>query len=203
MPKILNFRHWGTKRARKHEAIKDLSIIGRGTFCAVYDKGDTVLKLTCDEMQYYYSTDYCRPQGRHFPRLIKDHGEIGEQGELGLYLFEVEKLKPVKRKLCSERTWKTYNNLIQKANSYYNPFVFTRGMSISDESRVVLEKLAEDKSFSAGLRDALNDVAYFIGNYGAISDMHRGNVMLRGQTIVLNDVVCDGEMLSAHRRRHW
>lgn len=208
--RILNLSKWGTKKARRHPALQGLPILGSGTFCTVFDNGKTVLKLTCDDIQYGYSTDYCAPKGRHFPKLIKNHGVVGEQDELALYLFEVEKIQPIKRGRHAPTAAKTLQLLLEQSSFKYWETQCNMSRSgghkspvirAKEISRITLEKCAESKKFSPGMRDALDLLSNFVANYGASIDMHRANFMLRGKTLVFNDPVCSPEILLSHRSR--
>lgn len=76
-------------RARR-AFIPGKKIMARGCHCLVFDNGSSVFKLTRCFHSYSLLTDgAARVQGRNFPELIRDFGEV----EDGLYLYEVEKLQ--------------------------------------------------------------------------------------------------------------
>lgn len=208
MPRILNLKHPGTRAALLHPALAGLPKIGAGAWCAVFDRGDTVMKLTADSIQAGFYSDYCRPQGDHFPRLVENHGAIGEQGEFDLYLIEMEKLTPFgKKKDTPIDSWVARRDFMRcvtrhrdkHVSGYWNiknPVEFNTRIGT-----VTFQSMSEDESLTEDMRGACEDLSNFIGNYGAAMDVHRGNLMLRGETLILNDVVADNESMCAMQSR--
>lgn len=205
---VLKMNHYGTKRALRHEALRDLPILGRGMFCTVFDKGDTVLKLTADHIQYHFYTDYCAPQGPYYPTMIRDYGIVGEQGEYVLYLVEMEKLTPFgRRDEVADLAWLQRRELmrayqrhrvrvISKFWHIINPVMFSSSLDAA-----VLNELALDESIDKDMREVVGELSMFVCNYQCTTDLHRANFMLRGDQLVLNDVVADVESLCALKSR--
>lgn len=184
---MLNTKEAKVRAALRHPALAGLKRIGRGAFCVVYDKGETVLKATSDPVQYGFYTDYTAPNGPHFPKLIHNYGEIGETaaGD-SIYLVEMEKLSKIPRSGPLRQEAKRLLTIMHGAA------VMTAGCG--DEKRDSHEALlmaADDDRLTVDLRAALLDVADFISNYDAMQDFGMKNLMLRDQTIILNDVVAD------------
>lgn len=170
-----------------------LPLLGRGTSSAVFDNGNSVLKLTTDAPSYYLLRDYCAPQGPHFPTLIADHGMLNEDDDdEPYYLVEVEKLtkvprsggyQGVRRRLLD----RIYNALVAAG-------IYKAGnMSRADHQRLcavrALETVADEFYASMSLGEALEDLARFLLNYEAQLDLHSANIMLRGETLVFSDPV--------------
>jgi hypothetical protein len=192
------------RSAARHPALKGLPRIARGTFCAVYDKGDTVLKMTCDPVQYGFAADFSRPKGVFFPEMVEDYFCIGEtNAEERIYLYETEKLTPAKR--TNRATNTTVSRLLKKAQAQFTKQVCTaKGVHDRVTGSVnAMNALANDEELPEDLREALADVGTFCSNYEAMIDFHRANIMLRGDQIVLNDVVCEtAALLRLNARMH-
>jgi len=193
---ILQFADHGVRQAARHAALKGLPKIARGTFCAVYDKGETVMKMTCDRVQYGFATDYCAPKGVFFPTMIENHGVIGQtaHGD-AIYLYETEKLKPARRD-SGPAINRIVTRLIKLANAHYSKHAHGGRYGNSAIRKVAgsslaMNELAADESLPEDLREALSDIGSFVCNYDAVIDFHRANIMLRGSQVVLNDVVAD------------
>lgn len=205
---ILNLKHWGTQQAMRHEALKGLPLIGRGMFCAVFDKGETVLKLTADRIQYGFYTDYTAPTGDHYPRLVENYGEVGEQHEHMLYLIEMEKLTKIGRRAdCPDLAWEQRKAIISiseewrakhvwKHSHVKNPIHYCRVTDLA-----VLNAMSKDERLDESMRTVCEELAMFVSDYDAGLDLHRGNFMLRGETLVFNDVMSDIESVCAHKSR--
>jgi len=196
MPTILKLTDPMVKEAARHPALDGLKRIGRGAFCAVYDKGDTVVKMTCDPIQYAFTCDAWSPEGPFFPRLVENHFCIGETWKgVPIYLFEVEKLAPVRRdspahiKRLARRLIKaTADSMWSQASRH------RRGSYVNqkrDASMSALQEVIDEGKLPADLLEALQDVHTFVSNYDAMIDFHGKNLMLRGEQLILNDVVAD------------
>ncbi|MFK3740915.1 hypothetical protein [Massilia sp. TN1-12] len=201
----LQLRDAGVMRALRHPALRGLPRLARGAFCAVYDKGDTVLKLTCDPVSYEFGAGFARPLGDHFPQLVDDFDCVGEtRAGDPLYLFEVEKLQPIRRNTRREIKLAA-GRLCESVDATWSKHRWSVRHSSSDSvaSYRALQELAANEAFPNTVRDALSELALFAGNHGAIVDFHQENVMLRNDTIVLNDVVVGEEALGKfNRKRH-
>jgi len=184
----LKLKDPGVRAALHHPALVGLPRLGRGAFCAVYDNGGTVLKLTCDPVSYEYAAGHLRPQGEHFPCLVNDWRDIGEtSGGDALYLFEVEKLQPILRGSPCEvkRDAEVLVNLVDATWSRHR-WRTTEGHVASYRA---LQELAAGDDLSERMREGLGELALFAGDHEGVLDFHKANLMLRDDTIVLNDVI--------------
>lgn len=205
---ILNPKHRGVRQAIAECGLDKLPLLGKGWFCMAFDNGKTVLKLTCDSVQASYYTDRLRPEGRYFPRLVKDHGVVGEQYEYNLHLIEMEKLQAFgKRAACPDRAWGYRKTLLDLQIEYKaklmdrhwhikNPADYHRNLSAD-----VLYEMSCDERLTDGLQEACGQLSMFVSNFDAAMDFKPSNFMLRGKTIVLNDVMADIESICARKTR--
>lgn len=192
----------------QHEALQGLKMIGRGMFCAVFDKGDTVLKLTADRIQYGFYTDYTAPTGDHYPRLVQNYGDVGEQYEHTLYLVEMEKLDKIGRRAdCPDLAWEQRRaimriseeyrmKLLWRFNHIKNPVEYHKHLAAA-----VLYEMSSDERLDDAMQSVCVDLSMFVSNYGSGMDFQRANFMLRGETLVFNDVMSDIESICAHGSR--
>lgn len=187
---VLDHRDFGVQAAQRHPALHGLKRLARGAFCSVYDRGDTVLKLTCDQVQYWMSTDGYRPEGPFFPRLVKDHGNVGTTKDgLDIYLMEMEKLTAIGRSAPID-VKRLRRDLLSQTNKHVHAGARTP-QAMRMESYVGLGKIIDQSALAPGLIDALERLRDWISNYDASCDFHAKNLMMRGDQLVLNDVVCD------------
>jgi hypothetical protein len=193
---ILKLTDKATKIALDHPLLKAKARIGRGAFCAVYDNGASVLKLTCDEYQYAFYTHADRPIGSYFPTLLADLGCVGGTREKPLYLVEMERLQPIRFKAkTAADAWNQRKNLVAAVNGHrqhvWNKF---EGRDC-DVGRLIqiacLRGAAESGQVGRELGLAANRLASFCELVVCSPDLHRSNFMLRGSQLVLNDVVKD------------
>lgn len=80
-------------------ALRGAALLGRGAFSAVYESATgSVLKLTVDRVAARYLVGRRAPVGVFKPRVLKNFGAVGEtdHGDT-LYLFELERLQPLRR----------------------------------------------------------------------------------------------------------
>ena len=162
--------------------------IGRGAFSMVFDgpKPSSVLKLTIDRAGYYLLNCWVAgAKGKHFPRVRKNHKDIGVTTVKGedypIYLFEMERLLPNRRGTPARKE----ADAIQES-SYHRG-----GRTTGD----CIGAIANDKSaaISRSVRNALQDLEVFAGNYDNLEiDMHSGNFMQRKDgTLVITDPFAD------------
>lgn len=81
-----------------HPLLDGKKEIGRGQYSIVLDKGDgeRVYKLVSSPADYWLHTAHDRPQGKHFPVVYADHGDVGPaQSGYRFYLLETERLYPL------------------------------------------------------------------------------------------------------------
>lgn len=198
--KILQLNDMGTKLALKHEALAGLPLIGRGKFSTVYDNGDTVLHLTVDPVSYSLHCDgVTAVKGPHFSRVVNDYGDIGEQkrGGLVIYLFETEKLAPLRGNINARRTAKAIIKTmwgVDRLESIVGLNGRTHGVYLRD---IVMRAVSVGK-FPPSICDALRQMSDFVLNSGsfALFDLHNANFMVRPSdgVLVFNDPMCDGNI---------
>lgn len=81
-----------------HPLLDGKEEIGRGQYSVVLDKGDgeRVYKVVSSPADYWLHTATDRPQGKHFPIVYADHGDIGQaQSGYRFCLLEMERLYPL------------------------------------------------------------------------------------------------------------
>lgn len=204
---ILNLKHPGTKLALRHEVLQGKQMIGRGWFAAVFDNGDTVLKLTCDNVQYGFYTDYFRPQGEHFPKLVENYGHVGEQYEHALFLVEMEKLTPVGKKASCPEAWVQRKTILEVIESLRVKHCDDMPQKINPVdyhcrlTEIVLTAASEDDRLTPAMRSVLEQIGSYVSNYHGAMDFKPGNFMLRGDTLVFNDVIVDIETICSRNSR--
>jgi len=182
--RILDMRRKGAREVRALPQIKGLPIIGTGSFATVYDRGNTVFKLTADQFQYdFYVAGFDNPA---FPKVLADYGKVGEVGGMPVYLLEMEKLNKIEAGTG--------------AKSFVESFLFRYWISYPTHDTEVSEvqccaealmNMADMESFSTRLSGGLLDMAGFMIEKNCVADFHAGNFMLRGHQVVLNDPVAD------------
>lgn len=182
---ILDMRKKGGRALRDSPLLKGLPVIGRGKFASVYDRGKTVMKLTADAHSY----DFLRLKAKGnpvFPRVVTDHGMVGEVGGIPVFLLEMEKLKPVEKESFGARFADRF--IRQYAAAY--PAL---GAQYSNSwcSVEALCRMSELESFPLRLRRGLLDLAEFMAPRGCVADFHLQNFMMRGEQVVLNDPIAD------------
>lgn len=187
----------GTKLALQHEALAGKSRIGRGKFSAVFDNGDTVLRMTVDPIAYELHTVHFAPTGPHFCRLVNDYGDIGQMHERAgghpIYLFETEKLQPVRSNLAARRDMQKI--LKTSGDVHYDAQRLARANRGSVYSMHLLTKMLEEgMEIPQSMLEAIDELSSFVGGYPDASvDFHSGNFMVRPGcgTLVFNDPLCD------------
>lgn len=208
MLNILRLDDKGTKEALTHPALAGKRKLARGKFSAVYDNGDTVLKVTTDSSCYELMKFYAQGNKR-FPTTIRDFGVIGVQKlhDLNIYMVEVERLNKIStasielrrlvRKICNQSA----DIMATKAP------IFERHQAKIAMARIVPETLyqmSEDSDFTSDMREALEFIAQFSMDYDGIGlDFHSGNFMVRNNgELVFSDPVCNILLIEKANRRH-
>lgn len=202
----------GVKRALQHEALQGLPCIGRGKFSAVFDKGDTVLRMTVDPITYEMHASFVAPQGPHFCRLVRDYGDIGEMTEWNgghtIYLFETEKLEPLKGHLPARREAKSVMKAVHEVHGEslrgFRQSASNFDSAVSEKKMHLMQSKAGHYGFSDSIVDALDALSTFVSNYETAScDMHSGNFMVRPGcgTLIFNDPFCDASKLEERHER--
>ena len=171
---MLDLRESRVKEVRKkHEALIGKRVKARGSYCAVFDNGDSVLKLTTCRASYYMVTDgVAACVGPNFPRLVNDYGEVADD----LFLYEVEKLKPAKfnSEVCSlaRKLAKRWDQSHSKS-SFFNSC-----RSVVNKSNLPIER-------KQNLIDSFDEMERFVGLFGfdeVSLDICERNIMTRPVT---------------------
>jgi hypothetical protein len=207
---FLKLNHPSSKLALRHPLLAGKARIGRGAFCVVFDNGSTVLKLTRDQFQYALYTDADRPLGAFFPTLTSDYGNVGGTDKYPLYLVEMEKLSPFgKRSTAPLGTWEIRQSLISalervrveqclwKTHSHLTDGEFESIAAMESIRGAIFKHLLPDD-----ILGALQSLTAFCERVGCGPDLHKSNFMLRGNQIVLNDVVKDHRIAYRLTNRH-
>ena len=197
---ILKLRDAGVRRATRLPVLAGLPRIGRGTFAAVYDNGNSVLKLTCDRVHYSMLCDGLAPRGEHFPKVIRDYGEVGEMKGDPLFLVEVEKLTSIHRSSPEART--SARKLIKIIEHHWSrtwtpTYLGNQGAGQKNAKLLAgarfLRALMFDQNIPEQMRQAFEELSIFVENFQCGLDFHPANIMCRGEYAILNDVVIDDD----------
>ncbi|RQR65652.1 hypothetical protein DIE18_04170 [Burkholderia sp. Bp9125] len=204
MRRLLNMNELSSVR-RTHLA--NHACIGKGSFASVYascNDSASVVKITTDQYGYSLLADYVWHEIRShvdgfFPRLIENHGDVGECNGLTAYLVEVERLYPVASTEHRRRIARWCKELSRVTSESYISQPDRRMRQVSLE--FCERKANQDDEPYAEVFGALYD---FLRNYGGALDMKRSNFMQRADgTLVWNDIVFDIELFCRHNRvRH-
>lgn len=193
--KILKLTDPGVKHViNSHPALRGKQRIGRGFYSVVFDNGDTVLKLTADAHHYDLLQFYA--EGPHFPKVIVNHGYVGDQkaGEFPLYLLEIEKLVKVPGKTDNSKIVHKLCRTAARMMAAKTP-IFERHADKIDMARIVPEtfyQMSEDKDLPTQLREGLEQLGRFALDYEGVGmDFHPSNFMQREATgeLVLSDPI--------------
>lgn len=205
---ILKLNHPGTRAAMRHPALRGKERIGRGFFAAVFDNGDTILKLTCDSRAYDFHCDMAGLHiagNRHFTRVVEDFGDIGEQDGNVIYLMEMEKLEKLQPATPQKKFAKKIERNCAKMLLSKQP-AFERLSGRVDRSRIVPETLFQlsenEAEYGESMCNAFERLASFSMNYEHVClDIHSGNIMVRPDTgdIILMDPIADAKLLAGGR----
>ena len=190
--KALTLKDWNIKRAMQHEAIKGKKPIGRGAFSLVFDgsKPSTVYKLTVDRIGYWMlNCDAAKVEGKHFPKVHKSFSEVGETRikgeEFAIYLFEMERLQPIRR---GQAAYREAQNIMEA--TFWGNYRYSTDNRINN----ILHSKVE---FSKSIRKALKDLERFALDYNNDMelDLHNGNFMQRKNgTLVITDPMADRKL---------
>jgi hypothetical protein len=205
MMKFFGLNERAAKQARKLPQLAGKPLIGRGTTAAVFDNGDTVLKLTsCEKTYRVFNDGAVKCEGPHFPKTVNNWGQVGttKAGD-PLYLFEQEKLEKLplrKRSLPVVKEYRDFRTRYQKARWA----TYKEG---TEHAIDVADRLSHDLELSPSVSEAFNSLAEWISDHGdAILDLHSDNVMMRpstGEMVFVDPVVSDSQLSKARRRHGW
>lgn len=164
------------------------ALCGQGCYSAVFDNGDSVLKLTCDHV---YRDFICSCSGSPgVPKLIKDHGFI-EDEEFGIvHLLEIEKLTPLDK--WDHESLVLESKAIAQAIEYR---VAARELGESPEyGNKALVNAVKDvigsQMFSRPIMWALSSICKFIEKSGhdVLFDLKNpANFMTNGKHLIISD----------------
>lgn len=193
MKKALRLDDYAIKQLRTLPELAGKNPIGRGVFSAVFDgsRPDTVFKLTVDSVGYWFlNCAAARVEGKHFPKVIKNHGDVGEikvgSDKFPVFLYEIERLSPLKQ---GSEAKKTASWLVRKQRSIN---WFGAGAQ--------LKEIAEVANISRGLKKAIQNVQNFTCYYdNARMDMQMANFMeRRNGDLVITDPLFDVAVYDAN-----
>ena len=198
--RFLNMRELSHVR-RNHLAKQ--ACIGKGSFASVFApsvESRTVSKVTTDICSYHLLADGVWHLTRadvevHFPRLVENHGEVGESRGLTAYLVEVERLYPVSTTEHRRRIdgWANEYEALHRSTFVHHNLDERFHLA----SREFCKRLAarEDEPYRK-VFEAMHD---FLRDYGGALDLKRSNFMCRSDgTLVWNDVVFDVKTYTRH-----
>jgi hypothetical protein len=188
MTNVISLKDFAVARLRySHPAFKGTKLLARGSFSGVYSmpQTDRVLKLTTDSRHMSYLTDIASPAGIHKPRVLNNHGQVGNtEDNLALYLVEVEKLKAVRRG--------TENGLLAR-----------RVIRFVSSERRYPEDIRDIPGLTPTLVQFMEQLNWFIANYDCKADACWGNFMERDDgTFVLSDPVFDHRLFNRVDKAH-
>lgn len=200
MKVYLNLNDGATKQVMRKYGLTPGNRLGRGKFCAAYDAGwDEVMKLTSDSIQLESIRDYFK--GKHFPQLIQNYGYMGEQrNEASLFLFKVDRLKPVKDADAATKT--LARSLVRRTNKLYGTVKVDEkhrwNNFYTERDKLIVQSLIDDERLPTSLREAFEPVLSMLMDYDGLRlDLYGANLMVRGQDeLILNDIVVDGKLIS-------
>ncbi|KVP17392.1 hypothetical protein [Burkholderia ubonensis] len=206
---FLKLNDYGTRAVLSRFDLSASRRLGKGQFCAVYEDGpDAVLKLTTDPIQLESVRDYLG--GIHFPKMLDNEGHVGVQhhGDLDLYMFKSERLKPTReadaatRKLARQVLKSVDCSLSSRDAQHRGNVRGSFAAKQSLRSQAALEQLKENKDLPESVREAFEDILRMVWNYNdLVIDFHGANLMVRGKDeLVFNDVLVDGAMLYGNRQ---
>lgn len=187
-------------RFLKSSILRGLYCIGNGTFASVFARdpaAPTVTKVTTDRIAYCLLADQnwhvmSESVAKSFPKLIEDHGDVGESRGATVYVVEVERLHPVSTKENRRfiREW-------SRAWSGFEHDMKTDCLRFSnslDKYQVRSARFCQAQAKIEGPFQAVfQALGEFILNYGGSLDLKQNNFMERPSTgeLVFNDVLCD------------
>ena len=187
------------RTVRKQHSLTKGKIIGRGAFSVVFSHTkNSVMKITCDSGGYYSLSDgVIALEGEHFPKLIKNYGDIGGPKDDYIYMMEIERLAPLSK--ASKATRKDAEMLVAlfRESRQYNagckyPLAGGTCWEVLKNITVELEKYRED----------LTTLYDFVINFNVIMDVTMQNLMVRNagkdnETLIFNDLVVDKDQLDS------
>lgn len=172
-----------------HPLLDGKEELGRGQYSIVLDKGDgeRVYKIVSSPADYWLHTAKDRPQGKHFPIVYVDHGDIGQaQSGYRFYLLEMERLYP----LTPESQAAIVANQLTKA--------YWEGCRRWNQLGTCMGRMAmyhltrgEAPSWDEQMQSALKALSAFIEEYQLLPDILKAdNLMVRKDgTLVFSDPV--------------
>lgn len=177
-----------------HPLLNGRPEVGRGESTIVVDGRvvdglETVFKIISSPADYAYYTASDRPNGRHFPVVVADHGVAGRSSRgYPFHIVEVEKLYPLPG--GSEAA-----ALATKiSTSYFEACMSWRNLA-ENMGRIALHHLVvEPMGWNEAMKQSLAAIEGFADEYGALPDLIKAdNLMMRKDgTLVFSDPVFMG-----------
>lgn len=152
---------------------KGFTCVGIGNYTAVFDHpsfgGRYVLKVFADPF-YEDFLGWCAANPNpHLPKVV---GKVMKLGEVGR-MVRLEKLKPMTMRRWDWTKIERFNDMLKRPDAY------------TDAQKHALAAGAVKKGLT-GLFQTFEDVIA-AAPAGAVMDVHDGNFMLRGDTVVITD----------------
>lgn len=173
---------FGVQEALRHPLLDGKKLLGRGAFSMVFEgtRKNTVLKLTVDDIGYYAFNDWavgCRH--RHFPRIVKSHGDVGDtrinRRDYSLFLYEMERLAPLEVGSEARKLARRIMNVGATASGKYH---WRTGEDV--RAMLTFGEMVRDKSIPRSVRNAIQQLEEFCGSVpGGSVDLHMRNMMMR------------------------
>jgi hypothetical protein len=196
---ILRLDNWSVKRARNHPLLVGKKHFARGAFSAIFDgtRKNTVLKMTVDPISYgMLNWSFPYVNHRHFPRVVKNHSDIGEvriNGEnYPIFLYEIERLEKLKVGGEARATAKLIKTSLMLAS---NSTPLWQRINIPYTE---IEAVAQDRALPKSIRNAMDQLSTFCSNIGDafFIDMHMANFMQRKNgELVISDPLASKALL--------
>lgn len=203
---ILRLQDMGTREVLSRFRLTTDRRVGKGWFCAVYEDGlDAVTKLTADAIQLESVRHYL--VGNHFPKLLQATGRVGTQhaGNLGLYLFQAERLRPVKdADAATQKLARKVVGDLGRARAKYHRDTMHLNRIVPDswaqrcnaDDAMLLGLMLENKAFPGSVREAFGALLSLVStDKNLVLDFKSANFMVRGtDELVFNDVIANGAL---------
>lgn len=202
----MRFLNMNDLRHLRRSRLAGMQKIGSGAFATVFadsQDSETVMKVTADQMAYWFSSDQLWLDVRsrvaqHFPALVEDFGEVGYSRGAPVYLLEQERLRPVSL-TCHRR------KIAQWVKEWDEFRMDAANRGSSDDLSVKAARFCEAKSESDDpYAPVFEELVYFFSNYGSTLDLKLSNFMERPSTgeLVFNDIVFNYLDLERRSRVH-
>lgn len=170
--KLISQRDKAVTLARQHPRLQGREVMARGVCSLVFDRGETVLKLTVDALAYRLAEQQAKWRCPGLPSTLGLYGQVGIN-EVGapLWLMEQERLTPLQQGSQARKHCLQIGRMVRD-NIY-------RCTTVADRLNEILPRITD-----ADLNDALRRLASFAAQHADMAglDMHASNFMLREST---------------------